>query len=61
VDKFNKGDLVRVYFGVDKGLVVDDFPHNISSVRVFWLTGNFEGMKTWEAPAFLQKLEDRGG
>ena len=61
MDKFNKGDLVRVYFGNDKGFVVNSFPHNISSVRVFWLTGNFEGMKTWEAPAFLQKLEDRGG
>ena len=60
--KLKVGDLVRVRFGVAKALVIDDFPQpNIQSVRVFWLSGEWEGKTTWEGPDWLHKIEVEGG
>ena len=61
MDDLKKGDLVRINFGVAKGLVIDDFPQpEIQSVRVLWLSGPDEGKTTWEGPDWLHKIEVEG-
>ena len=55
-----KGDLVRAW-AVDpacKGLVIEDNgqPHR-RLVKVLWMSGGWEGRRTWEKPNYLAKIE----
>jgi len=60
VSKINKGDLIRCRRTHDKGLVLDTHLPN-GALRVLWLTGSVEGLRSWSNPEHLAKMEDRGG
>ena len=57
--KFKKGDLIRCRSTHDKGLILGSHLPN-GSVKVLWLTGNYEGDWTWGSPDYLVKMEVRG-
>ena len=59
MSKFKKGDLIRCRLFDDKGLVLDKHLPN-GSLRVLWLTGSEEGLRSWSNPGHLAKMEDRG-
>lgn len=59
MSKINKGDLIRCGRTHDKGLVLDTHLPN-GALKVLWLTGSVEGLRSWSNPEHLAKMEDRG-